>query len=161
MTDPAPHAGTPADERRPPPRPAPGRAAEPRRRRRRRRGRAALPAESGPALDIARRIVELAEDKKAADIILLDLTGLTTLADCVRDLLGRLGAPARRDRRRDDRGDAGREGPRRSAARGPPRRTGSWSTSASVVVHIFTPPEREYYSLEKHWSEAKTVLRVQ
>jgi len=30
-----------------------------------------------------------------------------------------------------------------------------------VVVHIFTPPEREYYSLEKHWAEARTVLRVQ
>jgi ribosomal silencing factor RsfS len=27
-------------------------------------------------------------------------------------------------------------------------------------VHIFTPPERDYYGLEKHWSEAKTVLRV-
>ena len=32
-------------------------------------------------LDLARRIVELAEDKKAADIVLLDLAGLTTLAD--------------------------------------------------------------------------------
>ena len=31
----------------------------------------------------------------------------------------------------------------------------------AVVVHIFTPPERDYYSLEKHWSEAKTILRVQ
>ena len=31
----------------------------------------------------------------------------------------------------------------------------------SVVVHIFTPPEREYYGLEKHWSEAKTILSVQ
>ena len=31
----------------------------------------------------------------------------------------------------------------------------------SVVVHIFTPPERDYYSLEKHWAEARTVLRVQ
>src|SRR5439155_1380015 len=30
---------------------------------------------------LARRIVELAEDKKAADIVLLDLAGLTTLAD--------------------------------------------------------------------------------
>jgi ribosomal silencing factor RsfS len=29
-----------------------------------------------------------------------------------------------------------------------------------VIVHIFTPPERDYYGLEKHWSEAKTVLRV-
>ena len=32
-------------------------------------------------LDLARRIVELAEDKKAADIVLLDLFELTTLAD--------------------------------------------------------------------------------
>ena len=31
----------------------------------------------------------------------------------------------------------------------------------SVIVHIFTPPEREYYGLEKHWSEAKTILSVQ
>ena len=31
----------------------------------------------------------------------------------------------------------------------------------SVIVHIFTPPERDYYGLEKHWSEAKTLLRVQ
>ena len=34
-----------------------------------------------PPLELARRIVELAEDKKAADIVLLDLAGLTTMAD--------------------------------------------------------------------------------
>ena len=31
----------------------------------------------------------------------------------------------------------------------------------SVIVHVFTPPERDFYQLEKHWSEAKTILRVQ
>ena len=31
----------------------------------------------------------------------------------------------------------------------------------SVVVHVFTPPDRDFYQLERHWSEAKTVLRVQ
>ena len=31
----------------------------------------------------------------------------------------------------------------------------------SVIVHIFTPPERDYYGLEKHWSEARTILSVQ
>src|SRR5690242_13867412 len=41
---------------------------------------AASPAEPAP-LDLARRIVELAEDKKAADIVLLDLAGLTAVAD--------------------------------------------------------------------------------
>ena len=41
----------------------------------------AAPAADRPPLELARRIVELAEDKKAADIILLDLAGLTTMAD--------------------------------------------------------------------------------
>jgi ribosome-associated protein len=31
----------------------------------------------------------------------------------------------------------------------------------SVIVHVFTPPERDYYQLEKHWAAAKTILRVQ
>ena len=31
----------------------------------------------------------------------------------------------------------------------------------SVIAHVFTPPERDYYQLERHWSEAKTILRVQ
>ena len=31
----------------------------------------------------------------------------------------------------------------------------------SVILHVFTPPEREYYGLEKHWQQAKVVLRVQ
>ena len=31
----------------------------------------------------------------------------------------------------------------------------------SVIVHVFTPPERDYYSLEKHWSAARVVVRVQ
>ena len=31
----------------------------------------------------------------------------------------------------------------------------------SVIVHVFTPPERDYYELEKHWSGARVVVRVQ
>ena len=30
-----------------------------------------------------------------------------------------------------------------------------------VVVHIFSPDRRDYYSLEELWAEAKTVLRLQ
>ena len=30
-----------------------------------------------------------------------------------------------------------------------------------VIVHIFSPDRRDYYSLEELWSEAKTVLRLQ
>jgi ribosome-associated protein len=31
----------------------------------------------------------------------------------------------------------------------------------SVIVHVFAPPERDFYQLERLWSQAKTVIRVQ
>lgn len=30
-----------------------------------------------------------------------------------------------------------------------------------VIVHIFSPERRDYYSLEDLWAEAKTILRLQ
>ena len=113
-----------------------------------------------PALDLARRIVELAEDKKAADIVLLDLTGLTTVADYFVIASG--GSERQLDAiadgivsgMRDEKIHAfGREGTAAS----------HWVLVdfGSVIVHIFTPPERDYYQLERHWAEAKTILRVQ
>jgi nicotinate-nucleotide adenylyltransferase len=123
-------------------------------------GTASEPATERPPLDVARRIVELAEDKKAADIVLLDLQGLTTLADAFVICSG--GS----ERQLDAIADGIIEGMRAERIR-PIGREGTAASHwvlvdfGSVVVHVFTPPEREYYSLEKHWSEAKTVLRVQ
>jgi nicotinate-nucleotide adenylyltransferase len=111
-------------------------------------------------LDVARRIVDLAEDKKAADIVLLDLTGLTTIADAFVICSG--GS----ERQLDAIADGVIGGMREQKVR-PIGREGTAASHwvlvdfGSVVVHIFTPPERDYYSLEKHWAEARTVLRVQ
>jgi ribosome-associated protein len=119
----------------------------------------ATAAERAP-LDLARRIVELAEDKKAADIVLLDLSALTTIADhfviCSGGSERQLGAIADgivETLRDEGIRPIGREGVAAS----------HWVLLdyGSVIVHVFTPPEREYYQLEKHWSEAKTILRVQ
>jgi ribosome-associated protein len=121
---------------------------------------AAVAASERPPLDVARRVVELAEDKKAADIVLLDLSGLTTLADAFVICSG--GS----ERQLDAIADGIIEGMRAEKLR-PIGREGTAASHwvlvdfGSVVVHIFTPPEREYYSLEKHWSEARVVLRVQ
>jgi ribosome-associated protein len=113
-----------------------------------------------PPLELARRIVELAEDKKAADIILLDLAGLTTMADyfivCSGGSERQLEAIA-----------SGIIGSLRDEKTKPIGREGTAASHwvlvdfGSVVVHIFTPPERDYYGLEKHWSEARTILSVQ
>jgi ribosome-associated protein len=112
------------------------------------------------ALDLARRVVELAEDKKAADIVLLELAPLTTLADyfviCSGGSERQLEAIADGviSSLRDEKvRPIGREGTAAS----------HWVLIdfGSVIVHIFTPPERDYYGLEKHWSEARTILRVQ
>jgi ribosome-associated protein len=118
------------------------------------------PADGRASLEVARRVVELAEDKKAADIVLLDLAGLTTMADyfiiCSGGSERQLGAIADgiiSSLRDEKTKPIGREGTAAS----------HWVLVdfGSVVVHIFTPPERDYYGLEKHWSEAKTILSVQ
>jgi len=31
----------------------------------------------------------------------------------------------------------------------------------SIILHIFSPDRRDYYSLEELWAEAKTILRLQ
>ena len=112
------------------------------------------------ALDLARRVVELAEDKKAADMVVLELAPLTTLADYFVICSG--GS----ERQLDAIADGIVSGLRDEKVR-PIGREGTAASHwvlldfGSVIVHIFTPPERDYYGLEKHWSEAKTILRVQ
>ncbi|HEY8870742.1 MAG TPA: ribosome silencing factor [Candidatus Limnocylindrales bacterium] len=118
------------------------------------------PATEGSSLEVARRVVELAEDKKAADIVLLDLSKLTTIADYFVICSG--GS----ERQLDAISDGIVEGLSASGER-PIGREGQAASHwvlidfGAVVVHVFTPPERDFYQLEKHWSEARTILRVQ
>lgn len=118
------------------------------------------PADDHAPLEVARRIVEAAEDKKAADIVLLELGELTTIADyfviCSGGSERQIGAIADGvlEKLRGD-------GVRPISREGTPESHWVLLDFGSVVVHVFTPPERDYYSLERHWSEAKTILRVQ
>jgi ribosome-associated protein len=111
-------------------------------------------------LELARRVVALAEDKKAADIVLLDLRALTTLADYFVICSG--GSERQLDAIAD-----GIVGGLRDEGLRPFGREGTSASHwvlvdyGSVVIHVFTPPERDYYALERHWSEARTILRVQ
>jgi ribosome-associated protein len=120
----------------------------------------AAPASDRAPLDLARRIVELAEDKKAADIVLLDLGELTTVADafviCSGGSERQIAAIANGilEALRD-------EGIKPFGREGTPESHWVLVDFGSVIVHVFTPPERDYYELEKHWSGAKVIVRVQ
>jgi len=112
------------------------------------------------ALALARRIVDLASDKKAADIVLLEIGALTTLADyfviCSGSSERQLGAIA----------DGIAEGLRDEKIK-PIGREGSTNAHwvlldfGSVIVHIMAPPERDFYQLERLWAEAPILLRLQ
>jgi ribosome-associated protein len=123
------------------------------------RDTAAPKADRAP-LDLARRIVELAEDKKAADIVLLDLGELTTLADAF--VIGSGGSERQISAIADGIAEALRdEGVKPIGREGTAESHWVLLDYGAVIVHVFTPPERDYYQLERHWAAARTVLRVQ
>ncbi|MDP9250483.1 MAG: ribosome silencing factor [Chloroflexota bacterium] len=109
--------------------------------------------------DLAHRIVEVASDKKASDVVLLRTAEVTTMADYFVICSGRsdrqvqvLGHAIVDDLRKEGIRPLGVEG--RGAAR--------WILLdyGSVIVHVFAPEEREYYGLERFWSNATQVVRV-
>lgn len=112
------------------------------------------------ALKLAHRIVELAADRKAADIVLLSVAEMTTLTDyfviCSGGSERQLGAIA----------DGIVEGTKAEGVQ-PIGREGAANAHwllvdyGSVIVHVMAWPERDFYALEKLWAEAPLLLRVQ
>ena len=109
--------------------------------------------------ELAHRIVNVASDKKASDIVLLRTAEVTTMADYFVIASGRSETQVQAlskaivDELRDEGiKPIGVEG--RSSAR--------WVLLdyGSVIVHLFAPEEREYYGLERLWSEAIQVARL-
>jgi len=113
---------------------------------------------SDPA-ELAHRIVDVASDKKGSDIVLLRTAELTTMADYFVIASGRserqvqaLGQ-ALVDELRD-------EGVRPLGIEGLAKARWVLIDYGSVIVHVFSPEEREYYGLERLWSQAAQVVRV-
>lgn len=119
------------------------------------------PGEPDPAaLAMAHRIVEAAEDKKASDIMLLDVRALTAVTDyfiiCSGQSERQLGAIAdgiAEAVKEDGTLPLGREGGANA----------HWVLLdfGAAIVHVMAPPEREFYQLEKLWADATLLLHVQ
>ena len=103
--------------------------------------------------------VAAAEDKKAMDIVVLDLRGISLIADyfviCHGNSDTQVQAIATEIRKQaHDAGVALRGLEGMDAAR--------WVLMdlGDVIVHIFHRDEREYYNIERLWSDAKVVENV-
>jgi len=107
----------------------------------------------------AHRIVDVASDKKASDIVLLRTAEITTMADYFVIASGRSETQVQAlsqaivDELRD-------EGIKPLGVEG--IRSARWVLLdyGSVIVHLFAPEEREYYGLERLWSSATQVVRL-
>jgi len=111
-------------------------------------------------IEIAQSVVDLAADKQASDIVLFDITTLTTIADFfvvmsvdntrqldslqkeISDNLKTLGVTSRK-----------REGALDSG----------WILidCGDVIIHLFGTIERQYYKLDEAWSQAPVLIKIQ
>ncbi len=111
--------------------------------------------------ELARKIVEIASDRKAEQIVLLDIRKLSIIADYFVICNGtgdrHVKAIAReiddKLREEDDIKPYHMEG----------ITEGTWVLMdyGDVLVHIFEPATRDFYKLEQLWAAAQPVLVVQ
>ncbi len=109
---------------------------------------------------LARELVDVASERKASDIVLLDLRGVSIIADffviCSGSSERQINALSQALIERADEMGV------------PTRRIEGTSASGwvlidflDVMVHIFAPEQRAFYKLDELWKEAKPLLLIQ
>ena len=111
-------------------------------------------------LELAHEIVDILDEKKGEDILLLDISEETSLADyfliCSGSSMRMVNALVR----------AVKEEIKQKYGLTPniegEANTG-WVLAdyGDLILHVFSPDRRAFYSLEELWGEGKMVLRVQ
>lgn len=108
-------------------------------------------------LALAQAIAGSADEKQAEDITILDLKGISTIADyfviCSGTSHPHLKAIRREIIQKLDKD----HGIKRHSAEGSPESHWIVLDYRDVIVHIFHNDKRDHYSLEDLWSDAKTV----
>ncbi|MCX6053947.1 MAG: ribosome silencing factor [Chloroflexi bacterium] len=112
------------------------------------------------ALEKARSIVDFLEDKKAEKIVLLDIHEISTFTSYFIICNGTS------DRMLEALASAIREFAKKDFSQpirieGDPRTGWMIADLMDVVVHIFSPNQRDFYRLEQLWEKGKTLVSLQ
>jgi len=111
------------------------------------------------AIEIAKRIVEAATDKQASDVVLLDTRKVCSFADYFVICNGESERQIEAIREAIDE-VLKKEATVSHHYEGDANSGWVLLDLGEIIVHIFSPFEREYYQLEKLWSKAPIVLRI-
>lgn len=111
-------------------------------------------------MDLARSVVTTLEDKLGEDILLMDIQGISSFADYFVFCNGTS------DRMLTALADALAESVKQQfgiITRPEGQAVDGWLVVdlGDVVVHLFSPEQRDYYDLEKLWDRGKVLLRLQ
>lgn len=121
----------------------------------------ALAAAPAPELELARAAVRVIEDKLGEDILLLDLQGISSFTDYF------VIASAKGERQLKAIANAVLDvakAKRRNVAHNlDAQSAGGWVLLdlGDVIVHLFSPEQRDYFNLEELWADGRVLLRVQ
>ena len=104
------------------------------------------------SIALAKKIMTILEEKKATDILALNISEISTLADYF------ILASAENVRQLDALEDAVEEDVRLEVNKEGESSSG-WILMdyRDIVVHLFTKEQRAFYDLEKIWSDAKRI----
>lgn len=111
-------------------------------------------------MELARTIVNSLEEKKGENIILLDIHEIASFTDyfvicsgTTDRMLGSLSKAVQEDVKANFGIHTIQEG----------QPSGGWLVAdfGDVVVHLFSPDQRDYYKLEELWDKGKVLVRLQ
>lgn len=111
-------------------------------------------------IDYARKAVEVASEKQATDILLLDIRKVTTFADFFVIMTAE-------SRRQMEALSADMEEALKHSGAALYHREGSSASGwllldfSDVIIHLFAPEEREFYGLEERWAQGQQMVRIQ
>ena len=108
----------------------------------------------------ARAAVDAASDKQAADVVMLDLRGVSDFTDYFV-VLTTESARQMESVAEEVQGALKRAGATLHHREGTPGSGWMLMDFGDLIVHLFGPEAREFYQLESVWSRGSEVVRIQ